>query len=594
MDQKIEMTCDNIFLEQPTVPSFGESRYLTPLWVSENVEPQEELRVSDPSQPMTVGFKLGAGSLYHQEIFCKIRAALKLLFLREQHVVVQFWSPRSVDKHQVLATKDQPFGLGVASEELCFYRRKSEHKAFLVDEDHEEEDVGPPARVFKQGLPEWTSDLANYTTKAFPLRDCAIRCNLHGYLALPVFDPTTGLCVGVLELLTFSKLKDVAYEVEHIQRKGNLASPQAFKVFDGPTSYVSNEPSQNELDKIFDILKHVCETHKLPLAQTWTLSPSTGYFAHEKVIEGCCSSFNTRCFGKVYMSTTLPFYARDTSMWAFMKASKKCHLEKSRGVAGRALSSRGSCFCGDVTKLDEEEYPLVHYARISRLTSCFAIFLHSVQGNNDYVLEFFLPLNIKDSRHVLDLVQTLKQSIKAASNFELGDESTMEVLRPPTDSSVNKMDSSDLESVVADTSETDFADVADQWSSTNASMETICDNFTVEKGNLSKVHRKRKRDTDTVLSTTRVMVNVTFNKSMKQFPFPLVRGLPKLRRKVAKRFKLEGQGLKLKYIDKDNDLILICLNDDLKSALDASGSKNSINLICSEITLLVGSSITGP
>ncbi|MFS7888360.1 putative PB1 domain-containing protein [Helianthus anomalus] len=552
------MMSDKIILEQPTVPSSGESRYMTYLWVSGYVEPPEELHQSNPSQSLAVR------SLYHQEITYKIRAALKILTFREQHVLVQFWSPRGVGKHQMLTTIDQPFGLGVASEELCFYRRESEHQTFLVDKDHEEEDVGPPARVFRRGLPEWTSDITAYETKDFPQQDCAIRCKLHGYLALPVFNSTTGLCVGVLELLTFSKLKDVAYEVEHIHRvlkTVNLASPQVFEVFDVPASNVSNELSNTESDKIYDILKRVCDTHRLPLAQTWTLSPFTTYFAHENGIEKGCCSFDTRCVGKVCMSTALPRYVRDMNTWTFIEASKTCHLEKSWGVAGRALSSRGACFCGDVTKLDVEEYPLVHYAHISRLTGCFAIFLHSIEGKNDFVLEFFLPSDINDSRHVLDLVQTLKQSIEAASGFELGDGSSMEIVGSPTDSSLNEMvSSSDLESVVAD------ADVADQWSST-------------------KEDRKRKRDSDTEQeqSTSTVMVNVTFNKSKKRFAFPLYRGLSKLQKKVAKRFKLESQRLKLEYIDEDNDKILICRNDDLKPALDASGSDCSMNLICSEI-----------
>ncbi|MFS7888362.1 putative PB1 domain-containing protein [Helianthus anomalus] len=330
---------------------------------------------------------------------------------------------------------------------------------------------------------------------------------------------------------------------------------------------VSNERSNNESDKIYDILKRVCDTHRLPLAQTWTLPPFATYFAHENGIEKGCCSFNSRCVGKVCMSTALPRYVRDMNKWTFIEASKTCHLEKSRGVAGRALSSRGSCFCGDVTKLDVEEYPLVHYAHISRLTGCFAIFLRSIEGKNDFVLEFFLPSDVNDSRHVPDLVQTLKQSIEAASGFELGDGSSMEIVGSPTDSSLNEMVSSDLESVVAD------ADVADQWSST-------------------KEDRKRKRDSDTEQSTSgdsdteqeqstsTVMVNVTFNKSKKRFAFPLFRGLSKLKGKVAKRFKLESQRLKLEYIDEENDKILICRNDDLKPALDASGS---MNLICSEI-----------
>ncbi|KAC9657512.1 hypothetical protein E3N88_45434 [Mikania micrantha] len=460
-------------LERPTLPLSGDSRYLTPLWVSANVERPCQ---SDSTQSVTIGSEVQADSLYHQEIQYKIRTVLKLLSFREQHVLVQFWSPRFDGKHLLLTTIDQPFGVGVANEQLCIYRKDSEQNVFRLNTDHEEvENVNPPVRAFMRGLPEWTCDLTNYNKKDFPLLDSAIRCNLHGYLALPVFDSTKRLCVGVLELLMSSDLNDFAYEVEHIHQKlkiRNLTSPQ---VFDGPALNVFNERRKNELDEIYGILKVVCDTHNLPLAQTWMVSPSASFCAHEKVLKNCCSSFNTRCFRKVCMSTAIPFYVQDLSTWPFMQASKECHLEMSRGVAGRALSSRGSCFCGDVTRLDEEEYPLVHNARMSRLTSCFAIFLHCVEGSNDYVLEFFL----KDSRRVLNIIQTLKHIVKAPSGFELGDGSSIEVVNPPMDLSVNKTNTSDSELIMTDNSDPDYANVTDHRPSTDDSLEEISDNFTV-------------------------------------------------------------------------------------------------------------------
>ncbi|KAL8254437.1 hypothetical protein R6Q59_032658 [Mikania micrantha] len=144
------MPWNKISLEQPTVPVSGESRYLTPLWVSGSVEPQEELCQSDSSQLGTLGSGLQADSLNHEDsISYKIRAALKVLSFREQHVLVQFWSPCVVGKRNLLTTIDQPFGVGVANEELCIYRKDSEHNVFRVDMDHEEEYLSPPARVYK-------------------------------------------------------------------------------------------------------------------------------------------------------------------------------------------------------------------------------------------------------------------------------------------------------------------------------------------------------------------------------------------------------------------------------------------------------------
>ncbi|PWA53650.1 PB1 domain-containing protein [Artemisia annua] len=247
---------------------------------------------------------------------------------------------------------------------------------------------------FRRGLPEWTVDLTNYLPKHFPQQECAIGCDLLGYLALPVIDLTTSSCVGVIELLTSSKYVNYAHEILaflltlklFILQTQNLRFPQAF---DGP-AYV---PRQNELDKIIGILKTVCDIYNLPLAQTWVVSPSTSFVSHDKIIKKCCCSFDTKCIGKVCMSTTyLPFYLKDLPKCQFRKTCAERKLEQSSyGAVGRALLCRSLCFCRDVTILNAKEYSLVYCARMFKLASCFAIYLHSVENGDDYILEFFFP-----------------------------------------------------------------------------------------------------------------------------------------------------------------------------------------------------------
>nr|GEU39409.1 hypothetical protein [Tanacetum cinerariifolium] len=91
-----------------------------------------------------------------------------------------------------------------------------------------------------------------------------------------------------------------------------------------------------------------------------------------------------------------------------------------------------SSYCQNVTKLSEEEYPLVGIACTRGLGVSFAIFLHGVEGKNDYILEFFMPLDIMDNidSYVLNFVQKLKVEIEYASGFEMGDISSIEVIRP--------------------------------------------------------------------------------------------------------------------------------------------------------------------
>ncbi|PWA48867.1 NIN-like protein [Artemisia annua] len=522
-DQNTDLLWNKISLEPPAVAFAGESRYLTPLW---------------------------------------------------------FWSPHAVGKHQLLTSIDQPFGLGVIDEGLYSYRRNSERTVFLVDKNHEEEDISPLARVFRRGLPEWTSDLHNYLPKHFPQQECAIRCNLHGYLALPVFYSSTGLCAGVIELLMSLKYKSLAYEVQQILKAlktQNLKCPQ---VFDS-TPDVHNEHRPNELDKLFVILKNVCDNHNLPIAQTWAVSSFTSFVSHDTYIEKSCSSFDTKCIRKTCLSATaLPFYVPDLRMWPFREACKEQHLDKSCSFVGRALLARGTSYCQDVTELCEEEYPLVHNARMSGLTSCFAVFLHSIAGNDDYVLEFFQPLDSKDGRHVLNLMQTLKHVVEVTSGFELGQISPIEFIGPSiqifSTTTANSLafgaDPLDTESLLENFGET--VNERDDIIIDAEKSKTITD---VGAGSHSfKRGRKRKICSGSI---QRAKVEAILGRSFIKLRSPTPFKFLILKKEVVRRFNLEGKRLRMKYKDEDNDWILITCDVDLALAFDTSDRK-SISIHC--------------
>jgi len=132
--------------------------------------------------------------------------------------------------------------------------------------------------------------------------------------------------------------------------------------------------------------------------------------------------------GKVCMSTSdLAVYVVDAHVWGFRDACAEHHLQKGQGVAGRAFQSGNLCFCRDVTRFCKTDYPLVHYARMFKLTSCFAVCLKSTYtGDDEYVLEFFLPPAITDKSEqdclLGSLLQTMKQhysSLKVVSETEL-------------------------------------------------------------------------------------------------------------------------------------------------------------------------------
>ncbi|GJR97735.1 hypothetical protein Tco_0269909 [Tanacetum coccineum] len=183
------------------------------------------------------------------KILDKIRLALKLLHFREPRVLVQFWSPHIVGNHRVLTTIDQPFGVGVIDEGLYSYIKDSKRNICVVDNNHKEEDPNPTSRVFRQGLPEWNTNLTNYLPKHFSQQEYALQCNLRGYLVLPVFHSSTRACLGVLELLTSSEYRSYAYEVRQLrialkvsekgQRKEFIKTMSVININKGPILLLS-------------------------------------------------------------------------------------------------------------------------------------------------------------------------------------------------------------------------------------------------------------------------------------------------------------------------------------------------------------------
>ena len=152
-----------------------------------------------------------------------------------------------------------------------------------------------------------------------------------------------------------------------------------------------------------------------------------------------CTSFDGSCMGRICMSATeVASYVVDAHMWGFRDACLEHHLQKGQGVSGRAFLSHSSCFCGDVTQFCKTEYPLVHYALMFGLKSCFSICLRSTfTGDDEYILEFFLPPSIVDYQEQKNLLgalmATMKKhfyTLKVASGINLEDkEGLVEIIQ---------------------------------------------------------------------------------------------------------------------------------------------------------------------
>ncbi|KAL7111147.1 hypothetical protein ACP275_05G069600 [Erythranthe tilingii] len=367
--------------------------------------------------------------------------------LTEHNILAQVWAPVKNGGRYMLTTSGQPFVLDPNSNGLHQYRLISLMYMFSVDGDADA-DLGLPGRVFRQKLPEWTPNVQYYSSKEFPRLNHALNYNVQGTLALPVFEPSGQSCVGVVELIMTSQKINYAPEVDKVCKALEAVNLKSSEILDHQSPQICNQGRQNALAEILEVISVVCETHKLPLAQTWVPCRHRSVLANGGGFKKTCSSFDGSCMGRVCMSTTdVAFYVVDAHMWGFREACAEHHLQKGQGVAGRAFASHNSCFCPDITEFCKTEYPLVHYARMFGLRSSFAICLRSNHtGNDEYVLEFFLPLNLEsdeDQRNLLDsLLVTMKQhfgSLSVASGKDLDHEwRSIEVIKASTvDEKVN-------------------------------------------------------------------------------------------------------------------------------------------------------------
>ncbi|KAL7165588.1 hypothetical protein ACSBR2_041301 [Camellia fascicularis] len=370
----------------------------------------------------------------------------------DQNVLVQVWAPVKSGDRYVLTTSGQPFVLDPRSNGLYQYRMASVMYMFSAGGERGGA-LGLPGRVFQQKMPEWTPNVQYYSSKEYPRLTYALNYNVQGSLALPVFEPSGQSCVGVFELIMTSPKINYAPEVDKVCKALEAVNLRSSEILDHPSTQICNEGRQEALVEILEILTVVCETHKLPLAQTWVPCRHRSVLAYGGGLKKTCSSFDGGCMEQVCMSTTdVAFYVVDAHMWGFREACSEHHLQKGQGVAGRAFESLNSCFCKDITQFCKTEYPLVHYARMFGFTSSFAICLRSTHtGSDDYILEFFLPPDIRDNReqHTLldSIFLTMKQhfrSLKVASGKELEEEGTcVEIIEESMD---EKLDSG-LESV---------------------------------------------------------------------------------------------------------------------------------------------------
>ncbi|KAL4273045.1 hypothetical protein GQ457_13G020630 [Hibiscus cannabinus] len=344
---------------------------------------------------------------------------------KENDVLVQLWLPVNRGGRRILVTSEQPFSLNPNSQKLASYRNISVKYHFAADKDSKDT-AGLPGRVFLSKVPEWTPDVRLFKSDEYPRVDDAQRHDVRGTFALPVFEQSSGTCLGVIEVvMTTEKIKiqpeleSVCKALEAVNLRSSMASSsQSIKAYDN--CY------QAALPEIKELLRCACETHRLPLAQAWVSCIQQGKDGCRHSTENyvhCVSTVDDACC------------VADPSIRGFHEACSEHHLLKGQGIVGRAFMTNQPCFSPDITSFKKTEYPLSHHAMMFKLHAAVAIRFRCIHtGKADFVLEFFLPVHCRDPEGQMKMLNSLSiiiqqvcRSLRVVTDKELEEETDLAV-----------------------------------------------------------------------------------------------------------------------------------------------------------------------
>ncbi|XP_074561496.1 protein NLP2-like [Curcuma longa] len=335
---------------------------------------------------------------------------LKALSLLRQSmrggILAQVWMPIKQGDQYVLSTSQQPFLLDHC---LAGYREVSRHFTFSPKEAPGLF-TGLPGRVYISGRPEWTSNVIYYKNIEYLRVDYAVNHKVCGSLAVPVFDTDVGSCHAVLELVTTSEKSNFDTEIETVSKALQAVNLRSTK--GQAPQQILTKSQISAFSEILDVLRYICHAYMLPLALTWIpIGPDGGHLCDfRKYKLGETNSTPKRPILCIHESSC---YVNNTRMQGFLHACAEHSLENGQGIAGKALQSNHPFFSPDVKEYDIHEYPLVHHARKFNLHAAVAIRLRSIYtGDNDYILEFFLPIDCTDSKEQQLLLNNLSSNMK--------------------------------------------------------------------------------------------------------------------------------------------------------------------------------------
>ncbi|KAL7606749.1 hypothetical protein Lser_V15G17069 [Lactuca serriola] len=290
--------------------------------------------------------------------------------IMDTDLLVQLWLPVTSHGKRVLTTENKSFIFNSDNTNLSNYREVSKNYRFAAEYDSNDM-IGFPSHVFMKKFPTCTPDLRFVAEGDDPRVIYAQKLNLCGCLNLPVFELDGGTCLGVVEVVTTSRKINLRDELENICKALEAVDLRSSEFLIHPKQKDFSEPYDAVLSEIQDVLRSICNTLNLPLAQTW--GRCEGRSGPISVIESAS-------------------YVFDPEILGFFEATSSQQLVSGEGIAGKALGTNQPCFT-DINDFCRTDYPISSYYG---LNAAMAIRLRSTYtGTTDFILEFFLPRNCK-------------------------------------------------------------------------------------------------------------------------------------------------------------------------------------------------------
>ncbi|KAL2507243.1 Protein NLP9 [Forsythia ovata] len=338
-------------------------------------------------------------------------------------ILAQVWVPIKNRDGYILSTCEQPYLL---DQTLSGYREVSRIFTFAA-EPRPGSFPGLPGRVFTSKMPEWTSNVVYYNKEEYLRVQHAVDHEVRGSVALPVFedDSFENSCCAVLELVTTQEKPNFDLEMENVCRA--LQAVNLKSTVPRLQIQCLSKDQRVALAEITDVLRAVCHAHRLPLALTWIpCSYKEGTDDEMKRVQIRQRNTSSQEKFRLCIESTA-CYVNDSAMQGFVHACTENYLQEGQGVAGKALQSNHPFFYPDVKEYHISEYPLVHHARKFGLNAAVAIRLRSTYtGDDDFILEFFLPVNMKGSteqqlllNNLSSTMQRICRSLRTVSDAEL-------------------------------------------------------------------------------------------------------------------------------------------------------------------------------